>query len=174
MTRNSQITAYSVLGPILAVAALTLSFWAGGAAKPAVEKERLVEVVKWQDRVEYRDRIVTVIERAEATKTVRKPVQLASGKVAYETTKETQATASAKQDDAKEAVQVQWRVEEKWLDREVVREVRPSWSVEMLGGHGWLGGAASRLVVGPLSAGMVVIHRLGNGTEFGGLLRLEF
>lgn len=148
-------------GAVLAVA----GFAAGRVSKhvppPAAVETR--EVVKYQDRVEYRDRVVTVQGKDRVVHKVVRVVVAADGSkqvtaTTDDSTAERQATSSAS-----EAARTTALAQVRTVEVRVAQ--RPSWTVSAMAGTApsdlasrfWAASVAHRLF-GPVSGGAVVVR----------------
>lgn len=146
---------------VLVASGLLLAFGLGRFSRRGgtteVVKEVIKEVEKKQEAAHQEAKATVEIAEKKHVRRVRRPVELPSGKVAYETTSETIAEAMAKGEAAR--VEVKWKVEERWTEKEVVREIRPRWHAQALIGfdidrRAHMGLAASFRILGPITAGV--------------------
>lgn len=172
------------------IIAITAALWWGGfgvgrlskATPPAEVKA--VEVVKYQDRVEYRDRTVTVAEKAQVIRRVVRVVVTPDGTKTREVV--TDSATNERQAAAASSSGARATAAERVTEVVTIAAPRASWALSVLGGLNaaaalgaerrfWVGAALTHRFIGPLRLGVVAIERPGNGgLDVGAMVGVEF
>lgn len=152
----SSIASHAAAGIALGV----IGFVAGRRSAP--ERERVVEVVKYQDRVVYKERIAQRVAGSQRVRSTRTVAKKPDGTVIEKETHEAVVRQEIAKEASKEAIRTVYQ--EVVRERIVERKHLPNWQLHLfagvngpalLGGSpAWFGGVAvQRRILGPVFGG---------------------